>query len=394
MQSPLRSHDRLPHPWRLRLRQGAGWLAIFSIIALVGGFFFAWSGLYSVAATSGHWAGFRILLEFGLHSSVRTHAAGIDVPDLSDPAMIERGAGHFRAACTPCHGGPGQRPSAIVLVTTPDAPDLATHVPNWEPQELFWIVKHGIKYTGMPGWPTQQRDDEVWSIVAFLRVLPQLERPAYDALTSLDPPSQRLPDATLAQQGPPGSAIAACTRCHGADGQGRESGAFPRLDIQTEHYLFEQLHAYADGSRASGIMAPVVTELDESEMRQLAAFYAAPGPSPDETIVPRAVVENPAPGDLGRTLVMEGMPDQQIPACVSCHGDNTSLRHPLYPALAGQHAAFMAQQLRLYRAGNRAGTPASDIMAELARRMTDEQIDAAAAFLAMQPPLSLKPPVP
>ena len=391
---PLRFLDRLPRAWRLRLKQGARWLAFFSAAALVGGFLFAWSGLYSVAATSGHWAGFRILLEFGLHSSVRTHAAGIDVPDLSDPAMIERGAGHFRAACTPCHGGPGQRPSAIVLVTTPDAPDLAKHVPNWEPQELFWIVKHGIKYTGMPGWSTPRRDDEVWSVVAFLRQLPQLETPAYDALSSLDRPDDRLPDATLAQQGPPGSAIASCTRCHGSDGRGRDSGAFPRLDIQTEDYLFEQLRAYADGSRASGIMEPVVTELDENEMRQLAGHYAAPGPMQGETVVPEAAVANTDPGGLGRTLVMEGLPDQQMPACISCHGDDMTLRHPLYPALAGQHAEYIAQQLRLFRAGNRVGTPAADIMAEIARRMTDAQIDAVAAFLEAQPPQTLKPAAP
>jgi cytochrome c553 len=385
MKSPLRSPDRPPRHWRTLAKQGARWFAIFSALALIGGLLFAWSGLYSVAATSGHWVGFEIFLEFGMRSSVRTHSLGIETPaNLDDPALIERGAGHFHGACTPCHGGPDRRPSPVVVITTPSPPDLTHGIPTWEPQELFWIVKHGLKYTGMPGWPATQRDDEVWSVVAFLRQLPTMDVAEYNAISSLDPPGQKLPAETLAQQGPPGSAIASCTRCHGSDGRGRDSGAFPRLDIQTEDYLFEQLRAYADGSRASGIMEPVVTELDESEMRQLATYYAAQSPPIDTA---RIV---PYPTDLGRALVMTGLPDQQIPACVSCHGDDRSLRHPLYPSLAGQYVAFTAQQLRLFRAGIRTGTPAADIMAEIARRMTDEQIDAAAAFLAMQPPLSLK----
>lgn len=389
---PKRSRPEplLPRDPRRLLKQGAVWLGIFAAAAFVGAILFAWSGLYSVAATKGHFVGFEIFLEFGMRSSVRTHAMGIETPaNLDDPALIERGAGHFQGACTPCHGGPGQQSSAVVTVTTPHPPDLARSVPTWESHELFWIVKHGLKYTGMPGWPTQRRDDEIWSMVAFLRNLPTLDTESYNALSSLDPPDQPLPDEILARHGPVGTALPACTRCHGLDGRGRDSGAFPRLDIQSADYLFEQLRAYADGSRESGIMGPVATELTIDQMRQLAAHYSAQSPAPVA-----AQDHDKALLALGETLVMTGLPDADLPACISCHGDDTTLRHPLYPSLAGQYATIVAQQLQLFRAGARDGTPAGQIMSVIAKRLSDEQIAAVAAFLETQAPQSLLPAAP
>src|SRR5688572_1495393 len=79
-----------------RLKTILAWFAAGVAALVVGGFLFAWSGLYSVAARRGHWFVLDVILEFGMRSSVRTHAIGIDVPELDDPALIERGAGHFQ----------------------------------------------------------------------------------------------------------------------------------------------------------------------------------------------------------------------------------------------------------------------------------------------------------
>lgn len=62
---------------------------------------------------------------------------------------------------------------------TPPPPYLPPKLARWEPDELFYIVKHGIKFAGMPAWPSQQRDDEVWAMVAFLRRFPQLNAEQY-----------------------------------------------------------------------------------------------------------------------------------------------------------------------------------------------------------------------
>ena len=102
-----------------RLKTAIAWFAVGATALIAGAFLFAWSGLYSVAASRGHWAALDAILEFAMRSSVRTHALGIDVPDLDDPALVERGAGHFQGGCAPCHGAPGRVSSPIVHAMLP-----------------------------------------------------------------------------------------------------------------------------------------------------------------------------------------------------------------------------------------------------------------------------------
>src|SRR3989337_1213280 len=106
-----------------------------------------------------------------MRKSVETHSSDIEVPPLDDPALARRGAGHYAASCAPCHGAPGVARSAVTKAMTPPPPYLPEQVPAWQDAELFWIVRHGVKFTGMPAWPALQRSDEVWAMVAFLRRL-------------------------------------------------------------------------------------------------------------------------------------------------------------------------------------------------------------------------------
>ncbi len=375
---PSKSSDNgaLPH-WKTY----AKWFAASIAVLAAGGFLFAWSGLYSVAATKGHWPVFGLILEFGMRSSVRTHAFGIEVPDLSDAVLAERGAGHFQTGCAPCHGGPGQPPNPIVQTTLPEPPDLSAKVPKWKPNELFWIVKNGLKYTGMPAWVSQDRDDEVWAIVAFLQRLPRLSADQYRALASLDRGEEEIPIRTSARGGPVGMGLTACSRCHGLDGAGRSSGAFPRLDIQTADYLFAQMQAYAADTRQSGFMQPVAVELEQAEMRRLADYYAAQRPVVAESSIPDGSQSLAA----GRLIATAGVPAEGIPACTSCHGDDPTLRNPLYPSLDGQHASYISQQLVLFKAGKRRSTPAAEIMTVIAQRLTEEQIASVSTYFAGLP---------
>ena len=158
-------------------------LALYAAGALVLlGFLFLWSGVYTVAASRGHWAVTEWLLTFAMRNSVKTHAIGIEPPPLDQPDLVTLGAGHFHGGCAFCHGAPGVPVGPVADSMLPPPPDLATQMRPWRDRELFWIVKHGIKYTGMPAWPAQQRDDEVWAVVAFLRRLPALDADGYRAL--------------------------------------------------------------------------------------------------------------------------------------------------------------------------------------------------------------------
>lgn len=353
-------------------------LAAFLVALAVCGFLFAWSGLYSVAASRGHWPGFNLILKFGMSSSVRTHAVGIDVPNLENATLAERGAAHFQGGCAPCHGAPGRSPNPIVRAMLPEPPDLSASVPSWKPNELFWIVKNGLKYTGMPAWAAQERDDEVWAVVAFLQLLPQMDVVQYREMAGLKLREQDIPIRALTQGGPVGTALAACSRCHGMDGLGRASGAFPRLDIQSTDYLFAQLEAYAAGTRHSGIMQSATAELDATEMRRLADYYSAQS-TMNSSIFAEGQDLSLA---LGRTLATTGMPDLGIPACFSCHAEDLASRYPLYPSLAGQFAGYTSGQLTLFKSGKRRDTPAAEIMSVIAQRLTEEQINAVSIYLA------------
>lgn len=353
--------------------------AVLAAVAVVGGFLTIWAGLYSVAASRGHWPGFEIILKFAMRSSVRTHALLIEVPPIDQPERLRRGAGHFQQGCAPCHGSPTGPSMLVVRSTLPPPSDLKDLVPTWKTKELFWIVKNGLKYTGMPAWPAQQRDDEVWDVVAFLRELPTMSAGRYRELAGFatgETPSRTPNEARLAT----------CAHCHGDDGRGRSTmtfpGAFPRLDVQTAPYLLDQLKAYATGARASGVMQAATAELSNEEMAWLAAHYAK---RPRAAAAARAVVEPDSSQREGEALFRSGAPEQGVPACAACHGARAAERDPRYPALLAQYASHTRTQLELFKQGKRNATEAQRLMATIAGRMTDAQIGAVAAWLAAQP---------
>jgi cytochrome c553 len=355
--------------WR-RFGRPIAWLAGFVVLAVIGGFLFAWSGLYSVAASRGHWPIAEWLLAFVMRNSVETHAIGIDVPsDIDSADRMVLGAGHFQGGCAYCHGAPGVRRNPISDMMLPEPPDLAGLAPTWKTRELFWIVKHGIKYTGMPAWPTQERDDEVWSVVAFLRALPTMDADAYRDLVG-EAAAPSAPGVVATDRG----AIVSCVRCHGDAEDAPESALVPILHGQSTEYLAAALQAFADGTRPSGIMGPLAASLSEADVADLTEYYASldpPQPSGDE-----------AGSAHGETIARQGQPAAGVPACLSCHGGN---RLPLYPRLAGQNQAFLENRLHLLRQGKGGQTPRTAIMAPIAERLSEEMISAVTAFFASLP---------
>lgn len=338
------------------------------------------SGVYDVAATKPHFAIIRWWLELGMRRSVQFHAASIAVPRLGDPAQVTRGFRHVQTGCLICHSARGLPLSPTVWRLQPAAPDLAETAPTWAPNELFWIVKHGIKMTGMPAWEAQQRDDEVWDVVAFLQALPGLAPAQLEEMSRRDESEAavRVTNGRLVVlAGPPQKAEAACVRCHGLDGAGHPNGAFPRLSGLDESYLLAALRQYAGGVRPSGFMAPVARALSEEEMRLVAKHYAA--------MPARGAPSRPADPALlqqGAALAAAGAPARGIAACVDCHG-HAGVGTPRAPALAGQYADYVSRQLSLWKTGRRHDP--DDVMGRIARRMTEADILAAASYFAALP---------
>ncbi len=322
---------------------------------------FVLSGVVSVKASSGHLAVTAWVLDLAKRRSVAVRASPIESPALDAPGLEALGASHFDRGCRPCHGAPGEPPPAVPARMTPHPPDLAAQVGRWKPRELFYLVAHGVKFTGMPAWPSPSRTDEVWAVVAFLRRLPALARASYRRLANLDAVAPPTPDGLAAL-------AATCTACH--DGA---SPLVPRLTGQTAEYLTAALDAYADGRRFSGIMQPIAVAVPPDDRPRLARLVAGP------TVATVA----PGPAPLSR-LVVTGDPARDVPACAECHGPSDTPRDPRYPVVAGQPAAYVRLQLALFAEGRRGGTPAAEIMRPIAQRLSPTAADdAARAFAAM-----------
>lgn len=357
----------------------AGWLVSGAAALAVALFLFAWSGIYNVAASSGHWAIVDWFLAFGMRNSVSLRSNAITAPALDDRNLIRLGAAHFHGGCAFCHGAPGIPVSPIARQMLPSPPELATSMRPWADEELFWIVRHGIKYTGMPGWVALERADEIWAVVAFLKRLPTLNAEEYRALAlgSVELASQSGEELAIVESNPQGAG--ACARCHGADGSGPASNLVPNLHGQPAEFLMAALQEYANGSRRSGIMQPLAADLGVEDMQRLAAYYAKLS---SRLPSPRAPS---SPSDRGRLLAIEGDASNGIPACGACHGRDSLAR---YPRLAGQSAAYMAGQLRLWAVGHHNSTAGAAIMAPIARRLSESDIMAVAAYfeaLALEP---------
>ncbi|MBB4184629.1 cytochrome c553 [Sinorhizobium terangae] len=329
--------------------------------------FAAWIGFFNVGASSGHWKITDWFLHFAMQSAIRTYALAVDVPRELPHHAVQTAAGHFARGCAICHGAPGEPRSPAVLRMLPQPPDLAERVSGWSDAELFRIVKHGVRFTGMPAWPSQKRDDEVWAMVAFLRRLPALGPEAYRDLAY--GPAGSLVDRPATFQ----QALAECTRCHGVDGRGR-STATPVIAGQRESYLLQSFAAYAEDRRPGGVMGVVAKAIDRRHWRDLAAHFASLPASRGRAGAATALLEP------GKKLATEGDASRRIPACLVCHASRD--RNPAFPSLAGQPAPYIEQQLRLFRDGQRGDSGYGHVMREVARPLSDNDIAALATYFA------------
>ena len=148
-------------------------------LAVFGGFAFIYAGVYDVGATRPHWPLTYWAMETVRLHSVKTRAAGITPPPwMAEEAKAIDGTAHFAAHCASCHGAPGVPRGEIAEGLYPKPADLKDVTLRYTPGELFWILKNGIKMSGMPSWSAHS-DDELWVTVAFLDKLPGMTEADY-----------------------------------------------------------------------------------------------------------------------------------------------------------------------------------------------------------------------
>jgi len=154
-----------------------------ALAAIVAAVFVIFSGVFNVSALWEDPSLLREILVTTREASIEKHAEGIVTPKLGEAGQIINGFRSYREMCAVCHTPPGQSDSPIAQGLNPSPPDLSIandHAMN--NSEIFWVIKNGIRMTGMPAWGLSHDDAEIWDIVAFVKALPGIDAEAYREL--------------------------------------------------------------------------------------------------------------------------------------------------------------------------------------------------------------------
>jgi cytochrome c553 len=167
--------------------------------------------------------------------------------------------------------------------------------------------------------------------------------------------------------------VAACGACHGANGNS-ESPANPKLAGQSEKYLLKQLNDIKSGARDVALMTGQLDAMSEADLENIAAYYAGQIQTPGAADADQVA--------LGSELYRNGNHERGIPACMGCHGPaGQGIAAAGYPMIAGQHASYIADQLRNFSAGSRNNDGEGRAMRGVAERLNETEIKALASYI-------------
>jgi cytochrome c553 len=174
-----------------------------------------------------------------------------------------------------------------------------------------------------------------------------------------------------------------CISCHGLNGEGNAEAGFPRLQGLNQGYLVKQIEEFQVGRRSNPIMSAAINSLTPDQMEAIADWYSSRPPLPD-TAISQIDVAQRALWETGKKLATEGDWSRYIVPCQSCHGPGNRGVDNLFPALAGQHATYLRQQLEAWQSGTRQNDH-QQLMLVIAQRLTPRQIESVALYLASLP---------
>lgn len=169
---------------------------------------------------------------------------------------------------------------------------------------------------------------------------------------------------------------AVCAACHGPAGNS-VNPEWPKLAGQHAGYTLAQLKAFKqpmqDSPRYNPIMSSQAQMLNEQDMLDVAAYFAAQNRQPGAA--------DPALVEKGERIYRGGIPADNVPACIACHGPiGDGNAAALFPAVSGQHATYIVNQLKLYAAGERR-TDTNQMMRNVAAAMSEDDMRAVASYI-------------
>ena len=171
-------------------------ILLLLVFSGLGGAAFIYSGIYPIGADVPHTRLTFWVLETLRERSIDRASQDIEVPNLEDPSMLLSGGADYNEMCVTCHLKPGKEKSDMSQGLYPAPPNLSEaeeeeddEDPLQEARHRFWVIKHGIKASGMPAWGKTHDDRRIWAMVAFLQKLPHLTPEQYQILTARKPGS-------------------------------------------------------------------------------------------------------------------------------------------------------------------------------------------------------------
>jgi cytochrome c553 len=353
--------------WNNALR----WLGICSAAGLLVFTIVIVAGFYNVAASVPHYPLTRGFIDFALKRSVSFHSGGVEQPDLDNAALVDLGARYFEFGCAPCHGSPASPRNPVSRQMLPAAPALSRTAHEWTQQELHWIVRNGLKYTGMPAWAGEGRDQEVWPLIAFLQALPDMDAAGYRSAAAMDNPATE--DGHADNATGENNLVEFCASCHGDADRPPVNPRVPGLWGQSQDYIRRSLTEYASGLRQSGMMEPIASVLSQSQIETLARDFS----SRQQRMNSARASYSADQLQRGRRIALEGVKENNIPACLRCHSGGQSTQ---FPTLSGLSAEYLAEQLMLFQSGVRDGSTYGAVMTLIARRLSPEQTQDVVAY--------------
>ena len=179
------------------------------------------------------------------------------------------------------------------------------------------------------------------------------------------------PPDTIAERAKP------CIACHGNEGRTARNEYHPRLSGKPQGYLFNQMVNFRDGQRRHRAMALLMQNLSDAYLLEMAGHFSAQ--APQYAASKNKTGDTPAPA-----LVTQGDPARKIPACVACHGKGLLGITPNIPGLLGLPADYVSAQMGAWKVGTRRA-PQPDCMGDIAKQLSDVEVNAVANWLAAQP---------
>ena len=162
-------------------------IVVGAVVAVAAsGWIFVHTGMFDPAADTPHSQSVYWFLQSVRDYSIAARATDPVPADLTEEKRIVSGAAQYAEMCASCHLAPGMQRTEISRGLYPRAPELRRRSTR-TPAEQFWIIKHGIKMSGIPAWRVTHDDDILWDVVAFLRKLPDLTPESYRAVVKSAP---------------------------------------------------------------------------------------------------------------------------------------------------------------------------------------------------------------